>query len=200
MIKSRSSEDALGVGDSTFLGVSSSRIGATSEVSYSILCLAPADPVSMGTKGPSSTSAQIIVASAISLAGAGVDALVDSKTASSTLAILLLLGVIVGAFDAFGNSGSGSGLKIFGSPASSPNFGSSAAFPLASAGCFGASADSVAGTLGISADSSLEPIGAGRHGSEVEDVPSANFGTLAISMYLGLCVKTLIFYPSAQQR
>jgi hypothetical protein len=37
-------------------------------------------------------------------------------TTSSMLAILLLVGVIAGVFDIFGNSGSAGGLKIFGSP------------------------------------------------------------------------------------
>jgi hypothetical protein len=79
---------------------------------------------------------------------------VDSRTASSTLAILLLLGVIVGAFDTFDNSGFVGRLKIFGSLVVSPSSGSSAAFSLASAVCFGALADSVAGTFGTSAGSS----------------------------------------------
>jgi hypothetical protein len=78
-------------------------------------------------------------------------------TTSSTLAILLLLGVIAGAFDTFDNSGSGGGLKIFGSPVVFSRSGSLAALPLASAACFGASADSVAETFGTPANSSLEP-------------------------------------------
>jgi hypothetical protein len=149
----------------------------------------------MGTEGLALTLARIVVAAAASFAGAGVDALVDSKTASNTLAILLFLGVIAGALDTFGNFGSGSGLKIFGSSASSPSSGSSVDFPLASVGRFGAFADSVAGTVGISTDSPLEPAGAGYLGSTVEGVPSTSFGTLAISMYLGRCIKTLIFLP-----
>jgi hypothetical protein len=59
---------------------------------------------------------------------------------------------------------------------------------LASAACFGASADPVAGTFGASA-------GLGHHGSAVEDVPSASFDTVVILMYRGRCVKTLIFLP-----
>jgi hypothetical protein len=148
----------------------------------------------MGTGGLASSSARAIAASAVSFAGVGVVALVDSRTASSTLANLLLLGVIVGAFDTFGNSGSTSELKIFGSPAVSPSSGSSTVFPLASTACFGASIDPVAGTFGTSADSSLELAGAGCLGSVV-DVSSASFGTVAVSMYLGRCVKTLIFLP-----
>ena len=95
----------------------------------------------MGTEGPTSGSARAVAASAVSFAGEGVDALVDSMTASSTLAILLLLGVIAGAFETFGNSGFGGGLKIFGSPTVSSRSGSLTAFPLAWVACFGASAD-----------------------------------------------------------
>jgi hypothetical protein len=133
-----------------------------------------------------------------SFAGAGVHTLVDSKTASSTLAILLLLGVIAGALDTFGNSGSGGGLRIFGNPADSSSSGSSVVFSLASVGRFDAPADSALScpiTLGTSADSPLELTGARYPGSAVEDVHSASFGTLAVSMYLGWCVKTLIFLP-----
>jgi hypothetical protein len=114
---------------------------------------------------------------------------------SSTLAILLLLGVIAGAFDTFGISGSADGLKIFGSPTVSPSSGSLAAFPLASAPCFGISTDPVAGTFDNSANFSLGLAGAGCYTSAVEDVPSPSFGTMAVSMYLGKCVKTLIFLP-----
>jgi hypothetical protein len=133
-----------------------------SEGPCSTLRPVPAGSVSMGTEGPASGSARAVAASAVSFAGEGVDALVDSMTASSTLAILLLLGVIAGAFETFGNSGFGGGLKIFGSPTVSSRSGSSVAFPLASGACFGASADSVAGTFGTSANSSLEPAGVGR--------------------------------------
>jgi hypothetical protein len=91
----------------------------------------------VGTEGPASTSAQAVAASTTFFAGAGVNALVDSMTASSTLVILLLLRVITGAFDIFGNSGFAGGLKIFGSPTVSPIFGTVAIFSLASAPCFG---------------------------------------------------------------
>jgi hypothetical protein len=71
-------------------------------------------------------------------------------------------------------------------------------FSVASAECFGAPADSIFPCpiiSGTSADSPLESAGAGYPGSAVEDVPSASFGTVAVSMYLGRCVKTLIFLP-----
>jgi hypothetical protein len=148
----------------------------------------------VGTKGPASASTRAVAASATFFAWAGVNAVVNSMTASSTLAILLLLGVIAGAFDTFGNSGSCGRLKIFGGPVVSSQSGSSVAFPLASAICLGASVDPVAGTFGTSADSSaLRPIGADYLGSAMEDVPSLSFGTVAVSIYLGRCVKTLIF-------
>jgi hypothetical protein len=70
----------------------------------------------VGTEGPASGSARAVAASAVSFAGAGVDAHVDSRTTSSMLAILLLLEVIAGALDTFGNSGSAGGLKIFRPP------------------------------------------------------------------------------------
>jgi hypothetical protein len=41
----------------------------------------------------------------------------------------------------------------------------------------------------------LGPVGTGYSTSAVEDVPSPSFGTVAVSMYLGRCVKTLIFLP-----
>jgi hypothetical protein len=114
---------------------------------FSVLCSVPAGSTSVGTEGPASVSTRAVATFTVSFAGAGVDALVDSMTTSSTLAILLLLGVIAGAFDTFDNSGSGGGLKIFGSPAVFSRSGSLAALPLASAACFGASTDSVAETL-----------------------------------------------------
>jgi hypothetical protein len=106
------------------------------------------------------------------------------------------LGVILGTLDTFDNSGSGSGLKIFGSSTGSSSSGSLTVFSLASVGRFGTPVDSVFScpiTFGTSVDSPLELIGAGYPGSTMEDVPSASFGTLAVSMYLGRCVKTLIF-------
>jgi hypothetical protein len=172
-----------------------SRAKPTSEDPCSILFSVLAGSASMGTESPTSVSTRAVAASGVSFAGAGVDALVDYMTASSTLTILLLLGVIAGAFDTFGNSGSGGGLKIFDSPAIFSSSGSSAAFPLDSAACFGASVNSVAGTFGSSANSSFEPAGAGCPGSVVEAIPSPSFGTVAVSIYLGRCVKTLIFLP-----
>jgi hypothetical protein len=105
--------------------------------------------------------------------------------ASSTLAILLLLGVVAGAFATFGNSASAGGLKISGSAIALPRSGSLVASSLASAPCFGVLTGSAAATFGNSTCSA----------SAVEDVPSLSFGTMAISMYLGLCVNTLIFLP-----
>jgi hypothetical protein len=108
------------------------------------------------------------------------------------------LGVIAGNLDTFGNSGSSGGLRIFGSPVDSSSSGSSTVFSLASIGRFGASADSAFSypiAFGTSGDSPLAPSGAGYSGSAVEEVPSASFGTLAVSIYLGRWVKTLIFLP-----
>jgi hypothetical protein len=101
----------------------------------------------------------------------------------------------VGAFDTFDNSGFIGRLKIFGSLAVSPSSGSSVAFSLASAVCFGALAESVAGTFGTSAGSSSKSAGAGYPCSAIEVVLSVSFGTMAVSIYLGRCVKTLIFLP-----
>jgi hypothetical protein len=129
----------------------------------------------MGTEGPASVSARAVIVSATFFAGTRVNALVVSMTASSTLAILLLLGVVAGAFATFGNSASAGGLKISGSAIAFPSYGSLAASSLASA----------AGTFGNSVC----------YASAVEDIPSLSFGTLAVSMYLGRCVKTLIFLP-----
>jgi hypothetical protein len=105
------------------------------------------------------------------------------------------LGVIAGAFDTFSNSGSAGGLKIFDSPTVSVNSGSLAASPLTSASCFGVSTDLVTGTFGYSANYSLGLARAGCSASAIEDVPSPSFDTVAVSMYLGRCVKTLIFLP-----
>jgi hypothetical protein len=127
--------------------------------------------------------------------GAGVSALVVSMTASSTLAILLLLGVVAGAFVSFGNFASAGGLKIFGSSTFSPSFGSLAAFSLASAPSFSVSAGPIAGTFGNSDRSSLGMAGAGCSASAMEDVPSPSFGNVTVSMYLGRCIKTLVFLP-----
>jgi hypothetical protein len=99
-------------------------------------------------------------------------------TVSSTLAILLLLGVVAGAFATFGNFASTVGLKISGSTITFSSSGFLAASSLASTG-------SAIGTF----DSSI------CLASTVEDVPSPSFGTVAVSMYLGRCVRTLIFLP-----
>jgi hypothetical protein len=106
---------------------------------------------------------------------------------SSTLAILLLLEVIAGALGTFGNFGSGGGLRIFCNLADSPSSSTSVIFSVASAECFSTLADSIFSCpiiSGTSVDSPLEPVGVGYPGSTVEDVPSASFGTEAVSMYL----------------
>jgi hypothetical protein len=119
-------------------------------------------------------------------AEAGVGTLVDSRIASSTLAILLLFGVTAGIFDISANF---------------LNYGSSVIFALALAGCFGTSATlasvySVAVfRISSSADPVVASVGAGNSGLAVEEGPSSSFGTLAVSMYLGRCVRTLIFLP-----
>jgi hypothetical protein len=93
-----------------------------------MLCPVSTGSVSMGTEGLASASTRTVAASAVSFAKAGVHALVHSRTASSTLAILLLLGVVTGALGTFGNSGSGGGLRIFCNPAYSPSSSNSIAF------------------------------------------------------------------------
>jgi hypothetical protein len=57
------------------------------------------------------------------LVGAGLKAFVVTMTASSTLAILLLLGVAAGAFCNFGNSAFAGGLRISGIFTVFSNFG-----------------------------------------------------------------------------
>jgi hypothetical protein len=110
-------------------------------------------------------------------------------TASSTLAILLLLGVIIEVFATFSNSASGG-------PAFSSPSGFSAVFSSASTVYISTLADLVAETFGTATDSlALRMAGAACSASTVEDAPSSNFGTMAVSMYLGRCVKTLIFLP-----
>jgi hypothetical protein len=117
---------------------------------------------------------------------AGIGTFVDSMTASSTLAILLLFGVTAG---------------IFYASADFLNSGSLDVFVIASAGHFSTSVVSAFGCsaavfgFGTLADSPLASAGAGNSGSIAEEGSSASFGTLAISMYLGRCVKTLIFFP-----
>jgi hypothetical protein len=110
-------------------------------------------------------------------------------TESSTLAILLLLGVVAGAFVTFGNSASAGGLKISGNTITFSSSGFLAASSLASAG-------SAIGSFGTIVDSwALRLIGAACSVSAVKDVPSLNFGNMVVSMYLGRWVKTLIFLP-----
>jgi hypothetical protein len=65
-------------------------------------------------------------------AEAGVVVFTNSKTASSTLAILLFLGVIAGTLDGFGNPIVPGGLNTFNWYVAFSNFGSSAGFGLAS--------------------------------------------------------------------
>jgi hypothetical protein len=88
------------------------------------------------------------------------------------------LGVVAGAFATFGNSASAGGLKISGSTIAFSSSGFLAASSLASTGS----------TIGTFSNSI-------RLASAVEDVPSPSFGTVAVSMYLDRCVRTLIFLP-----
>jgi hypothetical protein len=92
-------------------------------------------------------------------------------TVSSTLAILLLLGVVAGAFVTFGNSVSTGGLRIFGSSTVFSNSGSLA------------SADPTIGAF----DNTVEPSASASAGatSIAEEVPSPNSGTTAVSIYHG---------------
>jgi hypothetical protein len=114
---------------------------------------------------------------------------VVSITASSTLAILLLLGVVAGAFVTFGNSSSTGGLRIFDIITVFSNSSSSATSSLASA-------DSIIGTFGTTINPSvLRVAGASCFSSVVEEVPSPNSGTTVVSMYRGRWVKTFIFLP-----
>src|SRR5688572_1669941 len=85
-----------------------------SEVCCSALSSGMAAFVLMGTEGPTSGSAWTLTTSAIFLVGAGLKAFVVSMTASSMLAILLLLGVATEAFCTFGNFASAGGLRISG--------------------------------------------------------------------------------------
>jgi hypothetical protein len=101
------------------------------------------------------------------------------------LAILLLLGVVAGAFAIFGNSAYASGLKISGGTIAFSSSGFLAASSLASAPFFGVSTGSAIGTFSNSICSA----------SAVEDVPSPNFNNVVVSMYFGRWVKTLIFLP-----
>jgi hypothetical protein len=105
---------------------------------------------------------------------------------SSTLAILFLFGVIAG---------------FFYTSVDFLNYGFSVVFALASAGQFSTSAisASVCSAAVFRISSSADPVvasaGAGSSGSTAEEGPSVSFGTLVVSMYLGRCVKFLIFLP-----
>ena len=102
-------------------------------------------------------------------AEAGVNVFTDSITASSTLAILLFLGVVAGMLDDFGSFVVLGGLNAFNCSAAFSSFDSSAGFVLAS--------------------TDTE-----RLGSAIAAALSISFGTLAISMRLGRRVKTLTFF------
>jgi hypothetical protein len=65
---------------------------------------------------------------------AGVDVFIESITASSTLAILLFLGVAAGMFDGFDSSVAHGGLSAFNCHAVFSSSGSSVTFVLASTG------------------------------------------------------------------
>jgi hypothetical protein len=67
-------------------------------------------------------------------AEAGVDVFIDSITASSTLSILLFLGVAVGMLGGFGSSVVHGGLSAFNCYVVFSSFGSSVGFVLASTG------------------------------------------------------------------
>src|SRR5699024_3640668 len=134
-------------------------------------------------------SAWTLATSATFLIGAGVKAFVVSITASSTLAILLLLGVAAGPFCIFGKFASTGGLRISGIFTVSSTFDSSVISSLASAG-------PTVGTFGITIDSSaLCTMEAACFASVVEEVPSPNSGTIDGSIYHGRWVRTFIFLP-----
>lgn len=148
-----------------------------------------AGSASAGAEGPASVSARTATTLAAIFIGVGVGALVVSMTTSSTLAILLLLGVVAGALATFGNSVSTGGLKISGSTIVSSNSGFLVAPSLASTG-------STIDTFSTIVDSSaLRAAGASCSASVAEDVSSSNFSTMVVSIYLGRWVKTLIFLP-----
>jgi hypothetical protein len=93
------------------------------------------------SEGLASVGVWAMLASAVSLkslacvprasAEAGVDVFTDSITASSTLAILLFLGVAAGMLDGFGSSVAHGGLNAFSCYAIFSSFGSSIGFVLA---------------------------------------------------------------------
>ena len=93
-------------------------------------------------------------------AEAGVGTFIDSMTASSTLAILLLLGVAAGIFDAFGSSVSRNGLKAY-------------------------SCSDAVFSSGSPADSVPASAGAERLGSDTEEDPSIGLSASIVSMRLG---------------
>jgi hypothetical protein len=170
-IKSSPSVGASGAGDLSFSGA----------FSFSLIRgAAPEGCTSAGAEGPASKVACAIPASSnffkaspsVSDAEAGVYTFTYSMTASSTLAILLLLRVAAGIFDALGSSVSRNGLKAF--------------------GC-----SDVVFSSGSSTDSVPASAGAERHGSDMEEDPSIGLSTLAVSMRLGRCVKTLTFFGFA---
>jgi hypothetical protein len=112
--------------------------------------------VSTESEGAASALALAVAASALALAiaasttffvGAGVNAFVVYMTTSSTLAILLLLGDVAGAFVTFGNSTSIDGLRFFGSITVLSNSGSLATSSLASV-------DPTIDTFGVAVDPS----------------------------------------------
>jgi hypothetical protein len=125
-----------GAGDSNFSGtLSFSRaIGAVSEG------LASAG----ASEGLASAGVWAMLASVVFLeslacvlrasAEAGADVFTDSKTASSTLAILIFLGVTAGMLDGFGSPIAHDGLNTFNYFVVFSNFGSLARFVLASIG------------------------------------------------------------------
>jgi hypothetical protein len=96
---------------------------------------------------------------------AGVDVFTDSITSSSTLAILLFLGVAAGMLDGFGSSIAHGGHSAFNGSTVFSSFGSLVTFVLALAG--------------------IE-----RLGSVIRVAPSLSFGTSTVSMRLGRRVKT----------
>jgi hypothetical protein len=114
---------------------------------------------------PPGTLASVLSASV----EAGVDVFTDSITASSTLAILLFLGVATGMFDGFVSSVVHGGLSACNGSVVFSSFGSSVEFVLASTG--------------------IE-----RPGSVTKATLSLSFGTSVVSIHLGRCVKTLTFF------
>jgi hypothetical protein len=129
--------------------------GPTSEIVYAILAL--------------SDFFESLASVLCALAEAGVDVFTDSITESSTLAIVLFLGVAAGMFDGFGSSVAYGGLSALNCSAIFSTFGSSVAFVLAS--------------------TSTE-----RLGSEIGAAPSISFVMSAASMHLGRRVETLTFF------